>query len=216
LYFYVRLAVGKTVLQNLSLARSCIAVFVITAALLVASATRADVVSFDGKVQRSDTFVHRFSHDATTYEFRLVPVSHGWQIWIGDPAQRKLNYVTVATPPFRGINSTQIEGWHFRNVDNTAPNEPGTGNVNAPQRERWFAFTPDDASHLVAADALEILLWPNRRQAAEIDAAKKRFRQIPKIKGLLQIEALELGNLTAAERAWIERMAFSVSIDLPN
>lgn len=200
--------------RNCPFAQSFVAAFAIAAFLFVAHGARADAVSFQGEVQRGDTIVHRFSHDDIIYEFRLDPVSHGWQIWIGDPARRDRNYVTVSTPPFRGINPAKIEGWHFRNADNSGPNEPGPGNVNAPQKKRWFAFAPDAASHRAAAEALEILLWPDGNDTAEVNAAKEQFQKFPKTGGLLQIEALKFGNLTANERAWIERMAFSVTIDL--
>lgn len=109
----------------------------VAAAALLAwvSGASADIVSFDGAVARGEAFVHRFAHDGAAYEFRLAPVSHGWQIWVSDPAQPDLNFVAVATPPFRGINPARIEGWHFRNADNSGPNEPGDKNVNAPQME---------------------------------------------------------------------------------
>jgi hypothetical protein len=202
--------------RNPSSARIFVTAFALAAFLFVAHAARADVVSFDGEVQRGDSFVHRFSHNDITYEFRLASVSHGWLIWIGDPALRDLNYVTVATPPFRGVNPTRIEGWRFRNADNTGANEPGPGNVNAPQKKRWFAFTPDATSHRAAARVLEILLWPDRSNAADLEAAKELFEQILKTEGLLHIGAMETGNSAANERAWIERMAFSVMIDLPD
>lgn len=201
---------------NISYRRSLAAALSITALLGVAHAAAADAVRFGGDVERGETYVHRFTHNGAAYEFRLAPVSHGWQIRIGDPARPDLDFLAVATPPFRGINPSRIEGWHFRNADNTGSNKAGPKNVNAPQAERRFAFTTDEAGRRAAADALDILLWPGQRQAPDVEAAERRFRQTAKIGGSLLIEALELGNLAAGERAWIERMAFSVSIGPPN
>lgn len=82
--------------------------------------------------------------------------------------------------------------------------------------ERWFAFTPDDANYRAAAAALDILLWPGASTPAEVSAASERFRQVVKIGGLLRIKTLDPGNLNAGARAWIDRMAFSVSIDFPH
>ncbi len=191
--------------------------FIAVAAMAAAGVTtaRADPLVFRGEVARGDTVVHRFKHDGTGLEFRLAPVTFGWIIWIGDPELPEQNYVTLATPPFRGVNPVVIEGWHFRNADNTGPNAPGPGNVNAPQKERAFAFVLDPAGRREAAETLGILMWPDSREEAEIKAAEERWREIVKAEGKLRIEALEFGNLVEGERAWIERMAFAVTIDLP-
>jgi hypothetical protein len=192
----------------------------LAAALLLFAATvpaaAAEPLVFRGEVARGDKVIHRIEHEGTVLEFWLKPISHGWMIWIGDPARPEQNHATVATPPFRGVNPTRIEGWHFRNADNTGPNAPGPKNVNAPQHERPFAFFLDAASRRAALEALEILLWPDGRDEAEIKAAGERFAEIPKATAVLRVEALEFGNLREGERAWIERMAFSVKIDMPD
>src|SRR5690349_20426825 len=55
--------------------------------------------------------------------FRLVPEELGWAISVGSKAATE-NFCSVVTPPYRGVNAIHIEGWHFRNSDNTGPNEP--------------------------------------------------------------------------------------------
>ncbi len=191
--------------------------FAVVAALATGAASAgADPLTFRGEVARGDTVVHRFKHDGAGLEFRLAPVTYGWIIWIGNPELPEQNYVTLATPPFRGISPAIIEGWHFRNADNTGPNLPGPGNVNAPQKERAFAFVMDPSGRREAAEALDIMLWPNGRDEAVVEAAEIRWREIAKAEGKLRVEALELGNLAAGERAWIERMAFAVTIELPS
>ncbi len=193
------------------------AVFAVVAAVAAGVTTaRADPLIFRGEVARGDTVVHRFKHDGAELEFRLAPVTYGWIIWIGNPALPEQNYVTLATPPFRGISPAIIEGWHFRNADNTGPNLPGPGNVNAPQKERAFAFVLNPSGRREAAEALDTILWPNGRDEAAVKAAEERWREVAKAEGKLRVEALELGNLAEGERAWIERMAFAVTIDLPN
>ena len=193
--------------------------WIIAAALFVcagfAPPALADALDLQGEVQRGDTIVHPFEHDGRKFEFRLLPMGQGWSVWIGDPMYRERNQVVVATPPFRGINPSVIQGWHFRNADNTGPNEPGEGNVNAPGKTREFAFVLNGADYLAAREALEILLWPDGRDEAEIQSAKKRLEDIPTAGAVIEIEALELGNLVRGEQAWIERMAFRLRIDLP-
>jgi hypothetical protein len=175
----------------------------------------ADPLELRGEASRGDTLVHMFNHDGARYEFRLVPTGGGWTIWIGDPMQRDQNYVTAVTPPFRGINPAVIQGWHFRNKDNTGPNEPGEGNVNAPQKERRFAFVRDGAGYQAAQEALQILLWPDGRPEEDIRNAEDLLALVPRIEGVMWIEALELGNLAAGEQAHIERLAFRIRLELP-
>ena len=190
-----------------------------TAALILSLAfslsARGDPLELQGEAQRGETLVHPFTHDDRQYEFRLMPVADGWAVWIGDPMSRDRNYVIPATPPYRGINPAVIQGWHFRNADNTGPNKPGQGNVNAPGKVREFAFVLDGAGYQAGREALEILLWPEGRSEAEIKTAGKRLKEIPKAAVTIEIEALELGNLVKGEQAWMERMAFRLRIVLP-
>ena len=168
-----------------------------------------------GEVQRGETIVHPFEYGGQTFVFRLVPVGHGWRIWVGDRMNRQRNYVAVVTPPYRGINPAVIQGWHFRNVDNSGPNKPGVGNVNAPQETRKFSFVLDSTGYQSAYEALDILLWPEGRGEADLKAAEKRLETVPKASAEMEIVALELGNLIEGEQAWIERLAFRMQIGLP-
>ncbi len=192
-----------------------ITALVLSLGVATTGAAAADPLELRGEVSRGDTLVHRFDHDGAGYEFRLVPTGGGWTIWIGDPMQRDQNYVTAVTPPFRGINPAVIQGWHFRNRDNTGPNEPGDGNVNAPQMERRFAFVRDSAGYQAAQEALEVLLWPGERSEENVRNAENQLALVPRIEGAMRIEALELGNLVAGEQAHVERMAFRISLELP-
>ena len=148
-------------------------------------------------------------------EFRLQPLDYGWIIWIGDPAHAEENFAAIATPPFHGLNPLLIEGWHFRNSDNTGPNAPGPKNVNAPQRTRRFRFVPDNAGFDRAMESLAVASWPVDRSTAEISAAREAYASTPKAEGKLDVVTLELGNLVAGERAWIELMGFTLSLCLP-
>lgn len=188
---------------------------VLTLCAVAPGLAAADGQEFRGEITRGDTLVHRFEYDGAAYEFRLVPHAGGWTIWISDRVHRDRNYVSVVTPPFRGINPAVIEGWHFRNKDNTGPNAPGPGNVNAPQEERRFAFVRDSAGFQTAQAALEILLWPNGHSPEDIQQAEERLAGVPRVHGEMLIEALELGHLVPGEQAHIERMAFRVRLQSP-
>jgi hypothetical protein len=193
--------------------------WILSAALLLLAAfahpAHADPMVLEGEVQRGDTIVHPFEHDGYKFEFRLVPVGHGWSIWVSDAMNRERNYVIVATPPYRGINPAVIQGWHFRNANNSGQNKPGEGNVNAPGEIRKFAFVLNGVGYQAAHEALEVLMWPEHSDEDEIKKAEERLKAVPKAHGVLKIEALELGNLIEGEQAWIERLAFRIRIDLP-
>ncbi len=89
-----------------------------------------------GRIVAGDSFAQPFSERFT---FHLVPLERGWEIVIREPG-REENLARL-TPPWHFVpNPRYIEGWHFRNVDNTAPND---GSVNAPQRVREFIFSPE-------------------------------------------------------------------------
>ncbi len=169
----------------------------------------ASELTVDGAVTRGERFAWPLPGGLA---FELRPLLQGWVIWIGDPARPEDNYATVATPPFRGPNPTLIQGWHFRNADNTGPNASGPGNVNAPQHTRRFRFVLDKARFDTAMATLGVAFWPGDRGPAEVDAARDAFRAIEKADGTLQITDLELGNLVAGERAWIERARFTLRL----
>jgi hypothetical protein len=57
----------------------------------------------------------------------------GWLIAIQESCEPGgHNFATIATPPFHGVNATEIDAWHF---------DPG---ANAPQSERDFSFVLSD------------------------------------------------------------------------
>ena len=175
----------------------------------------ADPLELRGEASRGDTIVHKFEHDGVKYEFRLAPLGGGWTVWIGDPMQRDRNYVTVVTPPYRGTNPAFIQGWHFRNKDNTGPNAPGPGNVNAPQKERRFSFVLDAAGYQAARAAVETILWPGELPEEKVKEAEDQLAAVPRANGVMWIEAVELGNLVQGEQAHIERIAFRLVLALP-
>lgn len=79
--------------------------------------------------------------------FRLDPepgaAGTGWMVRVIRLPEEDEDYAGVMTPPYRGVNHRFIEGWHFRNRENTGVNQ---SDVNAPQYDREFGFvlTRDD------------------------------------------------------------------------
>lgn len=103
------------------------------AALSCARAGDREAVRIAGEVSGSHVFREAFGPGWT---FELTPAARGWVVRL--PDSRGIDLAEM-TPPLHGPNPRQLFGWHFRNADNTGPNE---GAVNAPQRLRLFGFDP--------------------------------------------------------------------------
>ncbi|MGF1543776.1 MAG: hypothetical protein ACFB00_04635 [Parvularculaceae bacterium] len=72
--------------------------------------------------------------------FALVRRDRGWSVRVYENDRPDAADLTDMTPPFRGApNPRDVFGWHFRNEDNTGPND---GSVNAPQDLRAFVISP--------------------------------------------------------------------------
>jgi hypothetical protein len=168
-------------------------------------------VRFSGEVLKGRNFERQVGANLF---FRLVPDELGWSISMGNKAARE-NFCSVVTPPYRGMNALRIEGWHFRNSDNSGPNEPGPKNVNAPQELREFYFVLNEANYRSAFDALQILLWPYSYSKQQIDAAEGAHAKVRKGRGKLIIRDLKLNVLELGKQAGIERMTFDVELSFP-
>jgi hypothetical protein len=89
-----------------------------------------------GEVVRGATF------NTTTpagWMLRLVPGQQGWFLEVTQKG-REMDDLSRLTPPWHFVpNARELEGWHFRNADNSGPTD---GSVNAPQELREFIFSP--------------------------------------------------------------------------
>ena len=180
-----------------------------SAPLPAAAEESSGATKFSGSVARGESFAQALPGGL---ELQLRPAERGWRIWVSDPGRPIRDYAAIATPPFHGPNALVIEGWHFRNDDNSGPNEPGPKNLNPPQRGRGFFFVPTEADYFAAQAALAVALWPAGRSEAEVQAAGEDIQRIEKAEAILHVEKLELGNLILGKRAWIERMSFTVEL----
>jgi hypothetical protein len=191
------------------LPRVCVFVLAVLAGVPASRAAQVPglPVQFVAEVARGQSFEQEIGANLV---FRLVPSEYGWTIWIARRATREADFSAVVTPPFRGMNHRYIEGWHFRNVNNSGPNELGPRNVNAPQGVREFAFATDESDYRIVLEALDKLLCPS--SPGEREMAERGFESVEAraARGRLTILALRLGNLVVGQRAWIEGMRFEV------
>jgi hypothetical protein len=176
-----------------------------------------DPLSFNGEVIRGQTFEREMGNNLV---FRLdydKGDGEGWYIEVADKMQPDHNFCLVVTFPFRGINSLDIQGWHFRNSDNSGPNKPGDKQVHAPQEKRSFRFVLDETGYQTASDAVDKLMHQYLYSEEEVAQAREIMdtELLEKATGVLTITHIELGNLMVGERAWINYMEFEVELDLP-
>ena len=167
-------------------------------------------VRFSGEVVRDERYVHALPGNL---EFRLLPSPEGWSIVIGRTGDRTEDYVGIATPPYHGTNPVFIEAWHFRNADNTAPND---GQVDAPGAVRDFSFVLSRAQFKKFSDALDI--WSGSAAGAtekQRAAAAKFLLEGQRRHGTLTISDMELGGLGKGNRPFFQLMKFSVDLCFP-
>jgi hypothetical protein len=169
----------------------------LTAAIAAAdSAAPRAWTAFEGEVGSGESFAHPFG---AGLEFRLEPQPLGWRIAVRQEGRDE--DLARLTPPFHFVpNPREIEGWHFRNADNTGPNEPGEQSVNAPGAVREFVFSPD-VGRTIAGPSATASVSPD-----DVDAVR-RFGE-----GTLTILEYRLTPPAAGAQAGMEWMRFRVEL----
>jgi hypothetical protein len=156
-------------------------------------------ITFEGEVVSGKSFEKNFGPG---FYFRLEPLTHGWLIVIKD--KRGTEDISRLTPPFHFVpNPREIEGWHFRNIDNSGSNEPGEKNVNAPGMVREFIFSPEVGQTI---DGPEAKVKPTPDEIEKV----RRFGQ-----GKLTILDYRLKNLEPGRQASFGWMRFKVDLSWP-
>ena len=130
--------------------------------------------------------------------FLLRPTESGW--WIDVRDERGTESLTLWTTPWRGPTPCDLAGWHFRNSDNTGPNESGPKNVNAPQTTRAFVFSREIGRSIPGAGGL-------RKPTAE-----EQLRLREGGTGTLEIVDYDLTGLKPGGRARFSRLEFRVQL----
>jgi hypothetical protein len=150
-------------------------------------------VVFSGRIFQGQEFSRNFGG---RYVFQLQPHDHGWRIVIRE--QGGSEDLQRLTPPFHfSPNPTDIQGPHFRNAENTGPND---GTVNAPQYVRDFIFSPEVGKVIQGPSDTD---QPSSRDIEHVAG----FGQ-----GVLTIEKLMLSLPRKGGQAEILEMSFSCKI----
>jgi hypothetical protein len=152
--------------------------------------------SFTGEAEAGETFEQPFGPDL---RFRLEPSDAGWTVTIRQGGRDE--DLSRLTPPLHGPpNPRDIEGRHFRNADNTGPNEPGEKNVNAPGDLREFIFSPEVGRTIDGPGASRSV------EPRDIEAVRAFGR------GTLRILDYRLSRLGPGQQAAMAWMRFEVEL----
>ena len=175
-------------------------------------------ITFTGGLKAGARFQHAFGG---RFIFALEPTDFGWVIVVYEQGRRedltrldgRREDLARLTLPFHGPNPTEIAGWHFRNQDNTGPND---GSVNQPQEVREFVFSPEvgrsiDGPPTLGQRVLRLLHFrPGSLTQEDIDRVRS-FGQ-----GALHIEHLKLSPIERGAPARILEMSFRCTISWAN
>ena len=160
-------------------------------------------IRFRAEVHRAENFEREIGRGLV---FRLVPDEYGWSVEVG-PKDSVTNYMDCVNGPLHGITPFLLEGWLFRNDDNTAPRKasamltPGIG----AKHEFQFVLTANDEAKACAD--LEKTESNLHGRLAFIDRSDRYAGG----DGALTINHLALGNLQPGLQAWIESMGFDAT-----
>jgi hypothetical protein len=148
-----------------------------------------------GTVSRGQTFSQT---TRSGWIVRLDPDGTGWFLRVTMKG-REGEDLSRLTPPWHFVpNPREIEGWHFRNADNTGPND---GSVNAPQELRAFIFSP--------VVGREIEYNGSGTPADDVEKVRSFGR------GWLFIESYRLTPPHRGERAAFESITFAACLTWP-
>jgi len=149
-----------------------------------------------GSVNRGETYQIR----TEPWILTLNPGREGWGWWLSVMDRgREGDDLSRLTPPLHGANPRHLDGWNFRNADNTGPND---GSVNVPGELREFIFSP--------AVGREIEYRGSGTTGDELATVRAFGR------GWLFVDSYRLTPPRRGERASFESLTFRVCLTWPS
>jgi hypothetical protein len=149
-----------------------------------------------GRVARGDSVAFQI---AAGWILRLTPIEHGWIIGLSAVGFGPDDNLAALTPPWHFVpNARDLEGWHFRNADNTAPND---GSVNAPGELREFIFSP--------AVGREIVYSGSGTRTEDVEKVRAFGR------GWLYLDSYRLSPPARAARASFDSISYTACLTWP-
>jgi hypothetical protein len=164
-------------------------------------------IRLQGEVHRSEKFEQEIGRRLV---FRLVPDEFGWSIQVG-PKNGTDDYMDCVNGPLHGITPYQIEGWLFRNDDNTAARKPFELLTPAVGERREFQFVLTAADEARSCADLDRAEHSHDQKVTERIAATNLIGAYAGGDGSVTITSMTLGNLKPGAQAWIESMRFEAT-----
>ena len=103
-------------------------------------------IEFSGSIKAGQRFEHPFGD---RFIFALEPIQYGWEISVYEKGRKE--DLAELTLPLHGPNPTDIEGWHFRNEDNTDSSNEHNDTMSSDDRE--FIFSPEVGKTINASES---------------------------------------------------------------
>jgi hypothetical protein len=148
---------------------------------------------------------------------RLEPYPEGgWHIEVGparetDRSEDADDFAGCVNLPFHGTTDRDIEGWHFRNDDNTgARDRPATPGVG---EKRWFDFVLTEEADTAECDNVGRTQY-SYNDPIERAQGEDAWGALRSGRGWLTITGMTLGNLVPGEHASIAAMTFEAEVAL--
>lgn len=156
--------------------------------------TQAETVRVTGTVREGETFAQPVGRGL---QFCLIPESEcGWWISLAASCARASpNFAMIATPPYRGVNPTQIYSWHFEPEARILP------------KLRIFQFVLHQRDY----DEIMAML----RNHHDADETLERVTQLGRGKGELRVEGAEIAPGKAKEHPRFVSLRFSATLTFP-
>jgi len=163
-------------------------------------------VHIRGEVRRGERFEKPVGRGVY---FRLVPDDAGWQIEVGNEND---DFTRCVNPPSHGITPMQIEGWHFRNDQNTAARPAGELLTPGVGEKRWFDFVLTADDNQKECNNLDAVLYIDDEKNPDHLRAMREMGSRVRGRGWFAITGMTLGNLVPGQQAWIESLQFEAEL----
>ncbi len=93
-------------------------------------------IELSGSIKAGQRFEHPFGD---RFIFALEPIQYGWEISVYEKG--RADDLAELTLPLHGPNPKDIEGWHFRNEENTESSNEHSDTMSSDDRD--FIFSPE-------------------------------------------------------------------------
>ena len=167
-------------------------------------------IEFSGIIKAGKRFEHPFGD---RFVFALEPITYGWEIRVYKKGQKE--DLAELTLPLHGPNPTDIEGWHFRNEDNTDSSNMHSDLMSQDDRE--FIFSPEVGQTINAPESTNEITKDNIDRIEAFGQGELKIKRLklspPKLHGTASIEQMNFDCKLTWRRKDLEPVQTSTVTD---